>query len=96
LGTVVFNPGVKLVADVAEWFAAADFIAALRFPSEVLEVSELARICAVGCLVEEDTGETDILFCVCGPVGVGLDVLFNVGAGPRALSCLQNTQKTSS
>jgi hypothetical protein len=26
LGTVVFNPGVKLVADVAEWFAAADFI----------------------------------------------------------------------
>jgi hypothetical protein len=26
LGTVVFNPGVKLVADVAQWFAAADFI----------------------------------------------------------------------
>ncbi|KAJ6188569.1 hypothetical protein N7519_003477 [Penicillium mononematosum] len=26
LSTVVFNPGVKLVADVAEWFAAADFI----------------------------------------------------------------------
>jgi hypothetical protein len=27
--------------------------AALRFPSEVLEVSELARICAVGCLVDQ-------------------------------------------
>ncbi|OQE88428.1 hypothetical protein PENNAL_c0017G04693 [Penicillium nalgiovense] len=26
LSTVVFNPGVKLVADVAKWFAAADFI----------------------------------------------------------------------
>ncbi|KAI3172813.1 CAZyme family GH135 [Penicillium roqueforti] len=26
LTTVIFNPGVKLVADVAKWFAAADFI----------------------------------------------------------------------
>lgn len=26
LGTVVFNPGAKILADVAKWFAAADFI----------------------------------------------------------------------
>ncbi|KAF4764318.1 hypothetical protein N7455_009876 [Penicillium solitum] len=26
LSTVIFNPGVKLVADVGKWFAAADFI----------------------------------------------------------------------
>jgi hypothetical protein len=26
LATVVFNPGVKILADVAKWFAAADFI----------------------------------------------------------------------
>lgn len=26
LNTVIFNPGVKLVADVGKWFAAADFI----------------------------------------------------------------------
>ncbi|KAJ6128762.1 hypothetical protein N7471_009979 [Penicillium samsonianum] len=49
LSTVVFNPGVKLVADVAKWFAAADFIVeyentyanwVARIPDEHFSTSE--------------------------------------------------------